>query len=85
MNINNTPILVLYCKTDCPFSNKVLKFIKQINKKLTVKNIDIDHKALDELAHLGGKVQTPCLFIDGKPLYDSENIIDWIKSKKDIV
>ena len=28
----------------------------------------------------GGKFQAPCLFIDGKPLYESLDIIDWLKA-----
>ena len=27
----------------------------------------------------GGKEQVPCLFIDGKPLYESLDIIAWLE------
>ena len=27
----------------------------------------------------GGKRQVPCLFIDGKPLYESSDIIAWFE------
>ena len=30
-----------------------------------------------QLVTVGGKRQAPCLFIDGKPLYESQDIIDW--------
>ena len=30
-----------------------------------------------QLVTVGGKRQAPSLFIDGKPLYESQDIIDW--------
>ena len=32
-----------------------------------------------ELLEVGGKTQVPCLIIDGKPLYESDDIIDYLK------
>ena len=32
-----------------------------------------------ELIKIGGKPQVPCLMIDGKALYDSNDIIEWLK------
>jgi glutaredoxin len=40
------------------------------------KNED-DRKRLIEV---GGKEQVPCLFIDGKPMYESDDIIAWLKA-----
>ena len=31
------------------------------------------------LIEAGGKEQVPCLFIDGKPMYESLDIIDWLE------
>ncbi|MBS4843870.1 MAG: glutathione S-transferase domain-containing protein, partial [Collinsella sp.] len=31
------------------------------------------------LIAVGGKRQVPCLFIDGKPLYESSDIIAWVQ------
>ena len=75
--------LILYYKPDCIFSKKVLDFLQAIGKNISLKNIETDPKAKEELLHLGGKIQVPCLFIDGKPLYESDDIIDWINRKKD--
>ncbi len=33
----------------------------------------------DELIKIGGKPQVPCLVIDGKALYESSDIIEWLK------
>ncbi len=32
-----------------------------------------------ELLTIGGKTQVPCLVVDGKALYESEDIIVWFK------
>jgi len=82
MEKGHMPILVLYYKTTCPSCQQVITFLKEINKEIPLKDVDEDTKASDELLHLGGKAQVPCLFIDGIPLYGSEDIIDWFKEKK---
>ncbi|WP_194847134.1 glutaredoxin family protein [Candidatus Neptunochlamydia vexilliferae] len=78
-------ILTLYYKPSCPYCKKVLKFLKKNEREIPLKNIDEDPKAEEELLHLGGKVQVPCLFIDGKPLYESKEIIDWLSNNKDAI
>lgn len=83
MDEKHRPILVLYYKPNCPFCQKVLNFLEENNLDVPLKNVDEDPKAREELLHLGGKTQVPCLFIDGKPLFESGDIIDWLKEKKD--
>ncbi len=72
--------LELYYLENCPFCIKVLDYLND-------KNIDVDLIELNEvdesrefLKENGGKVQVPCLFIDGEPLYESEDIINWFKN-----
>ncbi len=76
----DTPVLLLYYKPTCSFCQKVLKFLDEIGRTVPLKDISREPDARDELQHLGGKVQVPCLFIDGKALYESDEIIDWLKS-----
>ena len=83
MEDDHRPIVVLYYKPSCPYSKKVLDHIEKEGLEVSLKNIETDSKAKEELLHLGGKVQVPCLFIDGKPLYESNDIIDWMNEKKD--
>jgi len=82
MEKGHSPILLLYYKPTSSFSQKVLNFLKEIDKEIPLKNVDEDPKAKDELLHLGGKDQVPCLFIDGAPLYEADEIIDWLREKK---
>ena len=47
---------------------------------VTIPLIDIsqDRDAAATFIEGGGKQQVPCLCIDGKPLYESSDIISWI-------
>ena len=33
------------------------------------------------LVSVGGKQQVPCLFIDGAPLYESGDIVEWLERR----
>ena len=84
MEDEHKPILILYYKSNCPFCKKVLDYLKKTRISIPLKNIVKDEKATEELLHLGGKIQVPCLFIDGTPLYESQTIIDWLEEKKQL-
>lgn len=71
--------LTLYYFPGCPYCRKVLNFCEENNITLTLKNIQETSKIRDELRHIGGKTQVPCLVIDGKPLYESDDIISWLE------
>jgi len=47
-----------------------------------MKNIHEDTGAKEELIRIGGKGQVPCLVIDGKALYESDDIIEWFKNQR---
>ena len=71
--------LDLYMFESCPFCRRVMREIEK-SGRTDVEYHDIrknpkDHEYL--LEH-GGKDQVPCLFIDGKPLYESADIIEWL-------
>lgn len=72
--------LVLYYYPTCPYCRKVTKFIdKHELEEIELKNINKDQQAEKELIEVGGKRQVPCLFIDGEPLYESDDIINWLQ------
>ena len=74
------PQLNLYYKTTCPYSAKVLNFMRQNKISVPLKNISEDVKLREELISIGGKAQAPCLVINGKAMYESNDIIDWLKN-----
>ncbi len=72
--------LTLYVRTTCPFCKKVESFIDE-NKihGVEIKNIDEDKETEKYLVENGGKKQVPCLFVGDKPLYESLDIIKYLK------
>lgn len=73
--------LVLYMKPTCPYCQKVLRFMDKHNIELAQRDISADSEARDELERVGGQVMVPCLFIDGKPMYESSDIIEYLKAE----
>ena len=72
--------LILFFKPTCPYCQKVLNFMKKNNISLPLKDIQADPHHREELVAVGGKPQVPCLIIDGRAMYESDNIIAWLKS-----
>ncbi|ERT59016.1 glutaredoxin [Peptoniphilus koenoeneniae] len=72
--------LRLYVRTVCPFCRKVEKFLEEKNiSAVEIINIDEDKEAEKFLVEKGGKRQVPCLFIGDKPMYESMDIINYLK------
>lgn len=72
--------LDLYMKPTCPYCARVLGVIDEIGADVEIHNISEDSAARDTLISVGGKQQVPCLFIDGKPMYESSDIINWLRA-----
>lgn len=73
--------LKLYMFETCPFCRKVLNEIES-SGRTDVELHNIHKSELDrmELISVGGKQQVPCLFIDGKPMYESDDIVAWLRA-----
>ncbi|MCB1199901.1 MAG: glutathione S-transferase N-terminal domain-containing protein [Leptospiraceae bacterium] len=74
--------LQLYYFESCPYCRRVLQFMQQNNIQVTMKDILKEPSNRDELIRIGGKSQVPCLVIEGKPLYESLDIIEWFKKNR---
>lgn len=74
--------LELFYKDSCPFCQKVIRFIDKHELKDKIEFLDIvkDTDAKKRLVDEGGMNQVPCLFVDGKPMYESSDIIEFLKS-----
>ncbi|MDR2196626.1 MAG: glutathione S-transferase N-terminal domain-containing protein [Coriobacteriales bacterium] len=72
--------LSLYYLPTCPYSLKVLHFMEAngivIDLKSTTEPANREH-----LLAVGKKNQVPCLFIDGAPLYESDDIIAYLRER----
>jgi len=71
--------LCLYYFDSCPFCVKVLNYLQKSKITILKRNILTDPEAKETLRRIGGKTQVPCLFIDEKPLYESDDIIQWLE------
>lgn len=74
--------LKLFFMETWPFCQKVGNFLKEEGIEVEILDINEDPKYKEELKRIGGKVQVPMLSIDGKPLYESDDIIEWFKKNK---
>ncbi len=71
--------LALYYRPSCPYCRKVLAFMEENNIQIPLKDVGASPDDRETLLTTGGKSQVPCLFIDGRPLYESDDIIAWLK------
>ncbi|MDR1358415.1 MAG: glutathione S-transferase N-terminal domain-containing protein [Coriobacteriales bacterium] len=72
--------LKLYYLPTCPYSLKVLRFIQENGIALEMRPTTEPENRDFLLAH-GGKNQVPCLFIGDQALYESDDIIDYLKER----
>ena len=72
--------LELYMRDTCPYCRRVIEYINSAGRTdIVYKDINKSEEAAETLVNVGGKRQVPCLFIDGKPLYESLDIIKWLE------
>ena len=73
--------LKLYISPTCPYCRKVVDFMKQHRISIPLVDRDFSPEHKQALLDVGGKTQVPCLIIDGKAMYESDDIIDWLKKE----
>ena len=70
----------LYYRKTCPYCQKVLRFMDENAISLDKRSTDLERNEQD-LIRIGGKKQVPCLVINGKPLYESDDIVAYLATK----
>lgn len=68
----------LYYKKSCPYCVKVLRFLDANSITLDLRDT-MQPGNQNDLVRIGGKKQVPCLVIKGRPLYESEDIITYLR------
>ncbi len=73
-------MIELYHKTACPYCAKVRKFIdeKGFGSKIQYHETETEPGAKANLESLTQKTQVPCLVVAGKPMLESDAIIQWL-------
>ena len=69
----------LYIRSTCPFCLKVLRYMDGAGITVPMRDINGNIEAADDLVAIGGKQQVPCLVIDGKAMYESDDIIAYMQ------
>lgn len=69
--------LTLFYKPTCPYCVKVLSYMEEQDIACNMKST-LEPGVRDELISIGGKGQVPCLVIGGQPLYESDDIIEYL-------
>ena len=70
----------LYKFDTCPYCRRVMSFIDESGRTdIEMHDIHKNDEDMKRLIEVGGKRQVPCLLIDGKPMYESLDIIEWLK------
>ena len=73
--------LKLYYREGCPYCKKVVKFLEK-NPSLKVEMMNVaDEKNIKDLVEIGGMDQVPMMTIDGKPMYESGDIVKFLKKQ----
>ncbi|WP_261433670.1 glutaredoxin family protein [Berryella wangjianweii] len=72
---------VLYYRPTCPYCVKVLSALDSLGLSVQQRNVSADQGAADDLLGAGGKLQVPCLVIDGKAMYESSDIIAYLRTQ----
>ncbi len=75
--------LALYYFESCPFCQLVLEKIDELNLEVPLKDIRKDERNLEFLYSETGKKTVPCLFIDGKPMHESKDIVKWLVTHRE--
>lgn len=71
----------LFVTKSCPFCRIVERHIKKNKLDEYFEILDINQKEnLEEYKKISTMDQVPCLEVDGKPMYESLDIIKWIKN-----
>ena len=71
----------LYQFPECPFCQLVLRELDKLDVEMPTKNTRTDSEARQELIELTGKTQVPCLVINGEPLLESSDIVDYLRQE----
>ena len=74
--------LQLYHRWHCPYSKRVRDHIDQHKLKDQIEYVEVgeDSGAEEKLNALTGRSQVPCLVIDGEPLLESSDIVEWLQT-----
>ncbi len=72
--------LVLYKYDSCPYCRRVYGLIDELRLDVAMRDILQKRESRQELIDATGRSTVPCLFIDGEPLFESSDIMAWLRA-----
>lgn len=72
--------LVLYQFAACPYCQRVLRRLPDLGLEVQLRDTARDRAAAADLRAATGGSQVPCLFIDGVPMLESADILDFLEA-----
>ncbi len=71
----------LYTTESCPYCILVKDFIAENNiEGVEIVDVTYDAKGKRDVLMLGGKMQVPMLYVNETALYESKDIVEWLKN-----
>ena len=77
------PKLELFCYNACPYCATVTRTIKKLNLEIIEIDVHNDQKGLERLQRDTGRRTVPCLYIDNVPMFESQDIVNWLEANQD--
>lgn len=75
--------LVLFKYNSCPACRRTMRAAEQLGLDLEMRDTQKDRSAALEHQEKTGRSTVPCLYIDGTPLFESADIIAWLRAYKE--
>lgn len=69
----------LFFTESCPYCVEPINYIKANNLEVELVDATHDKEAKLEIIKTGGKIQVPMLSINGQAMYESQEILKWLK------
>lgn len=79
----SAPKLDYYYFEACPYCQRVITVIEKHKIKVNWMDIHKDSAHAKKLREDTGRTTVPCMYIDGKPMFESLDIMKWIESNLD--
>jgi glutaredoxin len=76
------PILDFYYFDACPYCQRVMTVIDELKINVNYMNIYENTNHMAKLMYITGRKTVPCLFIDGVPMHESSDIMDWLRKNE---
>lgn len=82
MEILKKSDLLLYYRDDCLFCLRVIDFLEKEGIDIPMVNTVESKQAELDLYQMADRYTVPCLSIQGQPMHESVQIMDWLKQNK---